>query len=103
MKVIGVDDMGTMTTNTELLDRFPEINLENYDVVDVERLNGWSLEAFSALEANARQEQILLPALKILVHLDFGAGSFYTQDDHRRLNRAAQTVREFVASRSNPQ
>jgi aminoglycoside phosphotransferase len=99
MKVIGVDDMGTMTTSTELLGRFPEINLENYDVVDVERLNGWALEAFSALEANASQEQLLLPALRELIELDFGACSYYTQDDHRRLNRAAQTVREFVASK----
>jgi len=89
-----------MTTSTELLGRFPEINLENYDVVDVERLNGWALEAFSALEANARQEQLLLPALKELIELDFGAKSNYTETYFRRLNRAAQTVREFVASKS---
>jgi len=33
----------------EFIASFPEINLENYDVVDVEMLNGWGIEAASAL------------------------------------------------------
>jgi hypothetical protein len=33
----------------EFIASFPEINLENYDVVDVEMLNGWGIEAASVL------------------------------------------------------
>ena len=33
----------------QFIREFPEIHLENYDVVDVERLNGWAIEAAAAL------------------------------------------------------
>ena len=61
------------------IENFPELNMGNYDEVDVKRLNDWAIRArdeIDRLHALAAGPATAAPAGGVVAYLDIGAGGY---------------------------